>query len=86
MPFLVLTRPGWNDLLENAESLSDAVWASPGVLTPREINDFRRQGVSLTIFTRPISHDDEESIIQAMDEIENHHPGQSIWVEFPTSD
>lgn len=86
MPFLVMTRAGWQDLLDNCQDLTDAVWAAKGVLTADEIREYREMGVALTVLPHVLSHEDDEKVLEAMDDIETHHPGRSIWVEFPPAD
>lgn len=86
MPFLVMTRAGWDDLLAGAQSLSTPIWLGAGVLTPKELADHRARGLEISVFDSAISHDDPDAMIDAMDTIAEHHPEKSIWVEFPPAE
>jgi len=78
MVFLILTRKGFDDILERVDTRRDAVWVHAGVLSQQEIADLRSAGWDLTDFIKPSS-----DLISDTETIREHHPAQVIWVECP---
>lgn len=60
------------------------VWVNAGVLTDTEIADLRKTGINLTNFSYYIDPTKIHDIGGAISTIQEHHPGERIWVEVQT--
>lgn len=81
MPHFVLTRQGYDQLTKVCGgSPPSPLWLNLGVLSSSELALLRAQGLDVTDFTRHIPLQGE-GLDAAIDAIEAHYPGLSIWVE-----
>jgi hypothetical protein len=78
MVFLILTRPGFDDVRSQIDATRDAVWVNADVLSPVEVADLRAAGLDLTTFSNPLDLADLASDIGT---IREHQPGRVVWVE-----
>jgi hypothetical protein len=84
MPHFALTRKGYDQLIKVYGGIAPSpLWVNLGVLSPSELSLLRAQGLDVTDFARsiPLRGDGLDA---AIDTIEEHHPGLSIWVEHVT--
>jgi len=81
MPFLVLTRKGFDDLVNDLGRIPSPIWVNDGVLSSAEIEEIRSSGVELTNFAHHISPMDANGVADAVATIEQHHVGKSVWRE-----
>jgi hypothetical protein len=82
MVFLALTRSGLEQLVGVIGHTPSPLWVNHGVLTAEELKELREQGIDLTNFTNRIALEDQTAVASAVDTIAEHHPDQSIWVEY----
>lgn len=79
MVFLAMTRLGYEAYVSLKSRAP--LWVADGVLTPKELDELRAIGLSVTNFTRKIDFADPEELADAISTIREHHPGEPIWVE-----
>ncbi len=80
MVFFVLTKKGYNDLVAELGKTPSPLWVNAGVLTESEILCLRQAGAAVTNFLEPIISNSAK-YLAALDTIQEHHPGDQIWVE-----
>jgi hypothetical protein len=82
MPHCVLTRRGYDQLIEACGgSPPSPLWVNAGILSSSELATLRAQGLNITEFARSVPLQGQ-GLCAAIDTIEEHHPGLSIWVEY----
>jgi hypothetical protein len=81
MVFLVLTRLGYEQLIEQSTAVPSAMWVNSGVLNEGELLRLRDSGVEVTNFVRLIYACDLPAVEAAVATVQEHHVGQTIWVE-----
>ena len=79
MVYLALTPRGLRELLDGPEAVNVHVWCSADALSEEEFGRLKR-GI-VTRLTYSFSNADKETIENALSTIEEHHPGERIWVE-----
>jgi len=79
MVFLAITAQGLHDALDLVKPDSIAVWCGADAVSQEEFDKLR--GQNLTRFTYALLGADEETMADALSTIEEHHPGERIWVE-----
>ena len=82
MVFLALTRKGYESYRHIGAKAGSALWLSAGVLSNTELVALRESGVNVTDFNYAIESSDKEAISCAVKTIKEHHPHETIWVEF----
>jgi hypothetical protein len=81
MPHFALTRQGYDQLIKACGgSPLSPLWVNAGILSFSELAALRAQGLNVTEFARPVPLRGQ-GLRAAIDTIEEHHPGSSIWVE-----
>jgi len=85
MIYFILTKSGFEEVKGQLGHPPSPAWLNPGVLTKEEVDDLRRSGSDLTVFSSAIDPHDSEAITAELWIIQEHHPGKSIWVEFAPS-
>jgi hypothetical protein len=78
MVFLALSRAGLNRALESLQE-GCIVWCGPNLISEGEFN--LRSVQNLTRCTYEVSSIDPKSIERILGSIEEHHPGEIVWVE-----
>lgn len=81
MVFLVCSRQGYDQLLGLLGRSPSPLWIGDGILNPGELQKLRASGIDITNFRHPIDPSKYDDISSAVETINEHHPGQSIWVE-----
>ena len=79
MVYLALTPQGLQEILESPETTKMSVWCGADTLSDAEFG--KRERGNVTRFTYSLIHADKAAIEGALASIEEHHPGESIWVE-----
>ena len=79
MVFLAITPKGLEEALKLAKPNDDAVWCTSDTITEKEFNDM--EGVNLTRFNYSFAADEADSVNGAIETIQEHHPGETVWVE-----
>jgi len=76
MVFVAVTPAGLAEALRQAAS-DDAVWCGSDTISEAEYQQLERTGLSRFNYSLA----DAESADGAIATVEEHHPGQTIWVE-----
>jgi hypothetical protein len=79
MVFLALTPSGLRDALHLAAGQGNAIWCGAAALTEQEFQSQLLPGVTRLDYAPGVS--EKKSIARALDTIEQHHPGETVWVE-----
>jgi hypothetical protein len=82
MVFFILTRDGFDELKISLGRVPSPVWVNKDVLSLDEIEALRKDRIDVTNFVRYIDPFNEFAIADAMSTVQDHHPGQRVWVEF----
>jgi hypothetical protein len=83
MTTLVLTRGGYDDIVNALGQVPPQLWVNADVLSENELSTLRAAGHDVTNFTKPIPLGDQVAISDAIQTIQGHHPLQRLWVEYP---
>ncbi len=84
MVFFVLTRLGYEELLQKFGNAPSPLWVNAGVLSLVELETLRANGVDVTDFEHVINISDIDAIRDAIHTIQEHHQGLQVWVEYGT--
>jgi hypothetical protein len=79
MVFLAISRKGLAEALQLTCSGGGAVWCGSNAISEDE--DRARADGNLSRFVYPIDGSDATALADALRTIEEHHPGERIWVE-----
>jgi len=79
MVYLALTPQGLQEILDTPEAAKMPVWCGANALSEAEFVKLQRSNV--TRFTYSFANCDKATIQRAVFTIEEHHPGERIWVE-----
>lgn len=79
MVFFVMTRRAFESYMRLADTEA-ALWVSAGVLSMQELASLRAKGMSITDFHHAVAPDDPAAVQDALDTIQEHHPGQVVWI------
>ena len=85
MVFYVLTTTGYQDLSAELGRAPSPVWLNEGVLTSDEVARLREAGIQVTVFSEYRNPEDLEAITKDIWTIQEHHDGESVWVQYPPS-
>jgi hypothetical protein len=80
--YFTLTRSGYEDLVSTLGHAPSPLWVNNGVLSPQEIKSLYERGVDITNFTIDVNPEDQSAVAQAIETVREHHPGQTVWVEY----
>ena len=79
MVYLALTPQGLQEILEASEAANTSVWCGADALSETEFEKLERGNV--TRFSYSFKNVDKATIECALSTIEDHHPGERIWIE-----
>lgn len=79
MVYLALTPQGLEEILAAREAVTVPVWCSADALSEEEFEKLERGNV--TRFTYSFANADQATLKDALSTIEEHHPGERVWVE-----
>ena len=79
MVYLALTPQGLQDILNASEGAKTAIWCSADALSEAEFE--RQERGNISRFTSSFADADTATIQEALATIEEHHPGERIWIE-----
>jgi hypothetical protein len=82
MVFFILTRGGFDELRNSFARVPSSVWINKDVLSMNEIETLRKDRIDVMNFVRYIDPFNESAIADAMSTVQDHHPGERVWVEF----
>ena len=83
MVYFILSRHGYDQLAASGCLPTTPLWVSGGLLSAQELSDLRSRGYDITDFHDRIDPKDPDEIMESVDTIRLHHPGQTVWVESP---
>ena len=81
MVYLILTRKGYTDLQQVFTEPQNSFWISGNILSKEEAENHWLKKVNLTILNDQINVENTRGIQEALLEIAEHHPGETIWLE-----
>lgn len=79
MVFLAITSDGLARAIQIATVTGDAVWCGADAITASEYA--QRKGPSLSRFNYDLQSGDASMMQDALQTIEEHHPGETVWIE-----
>jgi hypothetical protein len=79
MVYLALTPQGLREILEAPKAATKPIWCGADALSASEFAELGRSNV--TRFCYSFGKADKATIKGALSTIEEHHPGERIWVE-----
>ncbi len=82
MAYLVLTRNGYEELVRQLRRVPSPLWVNKDVLSHAELSSLRSSGIEVTDFVHPIAPSDIQEVSEAAYTVKEHHPDQSVWVEY----
>lgn len=80
---LAITPNGLKDALREAARSGTTIWCGAGAVSEEDFNALKVPG--LTRFNYPLEERDPLVLADALDTIEEHHPGEVVWVEAASS-
>lgn len=79
MAFLALTPAGLVEALRVRRDKPDAVWCGSDAISEVDYAALREANVSRFVY--PLLGQSDDVLARAIDTIEEHHPGETVWVE-----
>jgi hypothetical protein len=79
MTYLALTQQGLRDILDASEAAKTSVWCSVDALSEDEFA--KLECGNITRSTNSFVNTDTATIQDALAPIEEHHPGERVWIE-----
>ena len=79
MVFLAITATGLKDAMQSRSDNFTPIWCGSDAISEEDYGLLR--GENVTRFIYPLSGVNSDLLGDAFDTIEQHHPGQTIWVE-----
>jgi hypothetical protein len=81
MVYLALNRNAALIILAAAVRGKDEVWIGSDAISQDEYQRFGSEGVKLSRFIYPLTGESDDVVQDALSTIEEHHPGEVIWVQ-----
>jgi len=79
MVYLVFTPQGLQEVLASPEAAYTDIWCSADAISQDEFDQL--SSINVTRFIYPLKDADEAKMRDALPTIEEHHPGERLWVE-----
>jgi len=79
--YFALKPAAVREAIESARTCECAVWVGSDAVTADEHQRLVAEGVRITRFSSPLSHVSPEELEGVVGIIEEHHPGETVWVE-----
>lgn len=79
MVYLALTPQGLREILDALEATKTPIWCSADALSEAEFEKLERGNI--TRFNYSFADADKATIQNALATIEEHHPGERVWIE-----
>jgi len=79
MVYLVLTPQGLQEILNASDAVNTSVWCSADALSEIEFDNLERGNVTRLNYS--LADADEAMMQDAIATIEEHHPGERVWIE-----
>jgi hypothetical protein len=82
MALLAITPKGLAEALRTSKMTGAAVWCGSDAITQEEYETSKPTGLNRFIFE--LGNADEQTLLHAVQTIEEHHPNECVWVEART--
>jgi hypothetical protein len=79
MVYFALTPQGLREILDASEAAKTPIWCSADALSEAEFDKLERGNI--TRFNYSFADADQATIQGALATIEEHHPGERVWIE-----
>jgi len=79
MVYLAITPQGLKHALFAVEQYAASIWCGSDAISEPDFE--KLECSSLTRFSYPLGGESPEVLAGAVETIEEHHPGESIWIE-----
>ncbi len=79
MVFLAITPTGLSEALRIATAQGLSVWCGADAISEAEYQSLGAPNLSRFIYS--LADASTEKVASAVDTIEQHHPGESVWIE-----
>lgn len=83
MVYLAITPEGFREILKSLGTVKTSVWCGADALSMADFDQLERGNV--TRFDYPLAGADKTTMLDALSSIEEHHPGERIWIEHAAS-
>lgn len=77
--YLVLTPQGLQEILNALDAVKTSIWCSADALSEREFDNLERGNVTRLHYS--LADADKATMQDAIATIEEHHPGERVWIE-----
>jgi len=84
MVYLILSKKGLSEVLRINQGSSVAMWLAHALLSEKEVSALLDAGHNVTVWQYPESTNNEE-LSGTIATIEEHHPGETVWVEYTST-
>jgi hypothetical protein len=81
MVYLALEPKAASEAIRLATDAGWSVWVGSDAITPEDHKRLSAGGARLTRFSYPLANATAEVIADALGVIEEHHPGEIVWVQ-----
>lgn len=82
---LILTRHGFEHLVDALLCVPSPLWVNRGVLAADELAAMRATGIDVTGFAHAIDPADPFQVAEAARTVAYRHPGRQVWIEHAAS-
>lgn len=79
MVYLAITSQGLQHALRAVEKCAAPIWCGSDAISESEFE--KLECTSLTRFSYPLGGEGHEVLAGAVETIQEHHPGESVWIE-----
>ncbi|KQZ43972.1 hypothetical protein [Duganella sp. Root1480D1] len=79
MVYLAVTSHGLKHALRAVEKCAAPIWCGSDAISESDFENL--DYASLTRFSYPLGGEDQEVLAGAVETIQEHHPGEPIWIE-----
>jgi hypothetical protein len=81
MVYLALDRQSALEAIQSAKAGGHSVWVGTDAISDEEHHRFGSDGVNVTRFIYPLTGVETSVIEEALTTVQEHHPGEIIWVQ-----
>jgi hypothetical protein len=81
MVYLALEPRAASEAIRHAIDAGWFVWMGSDAISPEEHKRLSLNGAKLTRFSYPLANASPDDIASALGTIEEHHPGEIVWVQ-----
>ena len=81
MVLFAIERQAALEALELAQKVGIEIWLGADAIGDDECKTFREAGIKISRFSYSLADATSEEIASCLETIEEHHPGESIWIQ-----